>query len=340
MHAKLLVSLSIVMANDDLISIVVPVKNERDRIRTVVEGLYKQTHRPMEVIFVDGGSTDGTIDEVHDVIKAYSTSNFKIRLLRESDFGNVRSPANARNIGALNAGGDYVAFFDADFDFREDPEAIGKVIKAFRDGADHVAVKYVPNAHTWIEKNLALDDVVHYFKGGKPIHLICAFKKELFKDVRFNPELGFREDFEFLNRLGKRARLNTMVVDTSIRRCSPHTLRGLRRQQLWYGRTAIRYYKLAGVNPLATFVRSNAVLGLIALTTITAPMMGLPSLVFLLFALALICVRWLRRDAEILGLNRLILERLAWYLFRETVGRMFFDVGFVTSVLRSTEVGR
>jgi glycosyltransferase involved in cell wall biosynthesis len=328
------------MVSKDLISIVIPVKNERDRIRTIIEGLYKQSYRPIEIIFVDGGSTDGTIDEVLDVIKACSTINFKIRLLRESDFGSVRSPSNARNIGVLNADGDYVAFFDADFDFREDPEAIGKVIKAFRDGANHVAVKYVPNAHTWIEKNLALDDVVHYFKGGKPIHLICAFKKELFKDVRFNPELGFREDFEFLNRLSKRARLNTMVVDTSIRRCHPHTLRGLKRQQLWYGRTAIRYYKLAGVNPLATLVRSNAVLGLIALTTITAPMIGLPSSIFLLFALALICVRWLRRDAEILGLNRLILERLAWYLFRETVGRMFFDVGFVASVLRSAEVGR
>jgi hypothetical protein len=64
-----------------------------------------------------------------------------------------------------------------------------------------------------------------------------------------------------------------MVIDTSIRRCYPHTLRELRRQQLWYGRTAIRYYKLVRVNPLATLVRSNAVLGLIALTTITAPMM-------------------------------------------------------------------
>jgi glycosyltransferase involved in cell wall biosynthesis len=328
------------MVSNDLISIVIPVKNERDRIRTIIEGLYKQSHRPIEIIFVDGGSTEGTIDEVLDVIKAYSTINFKIRLLKESDFGGARSLPNARNIGALNAGGEYVAFFDADFDFREDPEAIGKVIKAFRDGADHVAVKYVPNAHTWIEKNLALDDVVHYFKGGKPIHLICAFKKELFKEVRFNPKLGFREDFEFLNRLGKRARLNTMVVDTSIRRCYPHTLRGLKRQQLWYGRTAIRYYKLAGVNLLATLVRSNAVLGLIALTTITAPMIGLPSLIFLLFALALICVRWLRRDAETLGLNRLILERLAWYLFRETAGRMFFDVGFVASVIRSADVGR
>ena len=328
------------MVSNDLISIVIPVKNERDRIRTIIEGLYKQSHRPIEIIFVDGGSTDGTIDEVLDVIKAYSTINFKIRLLKESDFGGARSLPNARNIGALNAGGEYVAFFDADFDFREDPEAIGKVIKAFRDGADHVAVKHVPNAHTWIEKNLALDDVVHYFKGGKPIHLICTFKKELFKDVRFNPELGFREDFEFLNRLSKHTRLNTIVVDTSIRRCYPHTLRGLKRQQLWYGRTAIRYYKLAGVNLLATLVRSNAVLGLIALTTITAPMIGLPSLIFLLFALALICMRWLRRDAEILGLNRLIVGRLAWYLFRETAGRMFFDVGFVASVIRSADVGR
>jgi len=328
-------------SDKNLISIVIPVRNERGRIRNIVEGLYRQTYRPIEVIFVDGGSTDGTVNEVLSVAKEYSTNDFRVRLLRESDFGDIRSPSNARNIGALNASGLFVAFFDADFDFREDPEAVRRIVKAFEDGANHVAVKYVPNMHTWIEKNLALDDIVHYYNGDKPVHLICAFKKEFFKNITFNPVLGFREDFEFLGRLGKHVKLNTAVIDTGIRRCYPHTLYEVRRQQLWYGRTAIRYYNTAGINPLTSFARSNAILGLVLLTVITAPLTGLPSIIFPFLAFTLIYVRWLRKDIKILRSKSLVLNRLMWYLFREIIGRLFFDVGFVLSIIHKyVEIGR
>jgi len=330
------------MASNDLISIIIPVKNERDRIRTVIDGLYKQTYRPIEVIFVDGGSTDGTVEEIMDVIKEYSSHDFKVRLLREGDFGPIRSPANARNIGALNASGEYVAFFDADYDFRDDPDAVGKIVQAFNNGANHVAVKYVPNMHTWIEKHLTLDDIVHYYNGDKPIHLICAFKRELFKEVRFNPTLGFREDFEFLDRLSKHFKLNTAVVDTGIRRCYLHTLSDVKRQQLWYGRTAMRYYRTAEINPLTTIVRSNAVLGLVLLTVITAPLIGLSSIIFLFSAFALIYMRWLRKDISILRPSKFsVLDRFMWYLFREIYGRFFFDVGLIRSILhKQIEIGR
>jgi glycosyltransferase involved in cell wall biosynthesis len=124
---------------------------------------------------VDGGSTDGTIEEILDATKKYSAGDFRIRLLRESDFGNVRSLPNARNIRALNAGGEYVAFFDADFDFNEDPKAVENIVKAFNSGANHVGSKYIPNMHTWIEKHLALDHIIHHSRGDKHvcIHSMC-----------------------------------------------------------------------------------------------------------------------------------------------------------------------
>jgi len=150
--------------------------------------------------------------------------------------------------------------------------------------------------------------------------------------------LGFREDFEFLGRLSKHVKLNTAVIDTGIRRCYSHTLYEVRKQQLWYGRTAKRYYKVAGINFFATLIRSNAVLGLIIITVIMAPVIGLLSLVFLSLAMTLIYVRWLRRDVRILG-ARSIPGRLMWYLFREVYGRLFFDIGFILS-FRSTTVGR
>jgi len=330
------------MISNDLISIIIPVKNEKNRIRTIIDGLYRQTYRPIEVIFVDGGSTDGTVEEIMSVIKEYSSDDFKVGLLKERDFGPIRSPANARNIGALNAGGEYIAFFDADYDFRDDPDAVGRIVQAFNNGANHVAVKYVPNMHTWIEKHLALDDIVHYYNGDKPIHLICAFRREFFNEVKFNPTLGFGEDFEFLDRLSKHIKLNTVAVDTGIRRCYLHTLSDVKRQQLWYGRTAMRYYRAAGINPLSAIIRLNAVLGLVLLTIITAPLIGLSSMMFLFSAFVLIYARWLRKDIKILRPSKFsILNRFAWYLFREVVGKLFFDIGFIKSILhRQMEVGR
>jgi hypothetical protein len=44
--------------------------------------------------------------------------------------------------------------------------------------------------------------------------------------------LGFGEDVEFLDRLSRHAKLNTIIIDTNIRRCYPHTFYELRRQQL------------------------------------------------------------------------------------------------------------
>jgi hypothetical protein len=95
------------------------------------------------------------------------------------------------------------------------------------------------------------------------------------------------------------------------------------------------------VNPLTTLARSNAILGLIILTIIIAPLIWLLSITLLVFALLLIYVRWLRRDVKILGIRGLILERLVWYLFRESIGRIFFDIGFILSAFkRDIEIGR
>ena len=120
------------MASNDLISIIIPVKNEKNRIRTIIDGLYRQTYRPIEVIFVDGDSTDGTVEEIMSVIKEYSSGDFKVRLLREGDFDSIRSPANAKNIGFANARGVYVLFIDADYIILN-RNFISRVVEALRN---------------------------------------------------------------------------------------------------------------------------------------------------------------------------------------------------------------
>ena len=325
-------------ATKPLISIVIPVKNEAKRIPKLIEGLHKQTYRPLEVIFVDGDSTDETTRLITEAAQRLNNKDFTIKLLKEEDYGTLRSPANARNIGALNATGKYIAFFDADFDLSHDEHAIEKIAKAFNEGAVHVAIKYTPNEHTWIERNLALDDIIYYFNGDKPRHELCCFAKELITKNLFNPNLGFREDMEFLSRLGT----VPVIVDTEVRRCYPHTVRDVRRQQLWYGRTWLNYMKIASRKKrdvLVTITRMNAIIGLLTLAILTAILKYyILSPLFLLSAFGIIYYRWLRKDIKHGLRGPEILNRLCWLLFREVVGRLFFDIGVIQSLIHKGKV--
>jgi glycosyltransferase involved in cell wall biosynthesis len=49
----------------DKISVIIPVKNEADKIARCLEGVFSQFLKPYEVIVVDGHSTDGTFEGTH-----------------------------------------------------------------------------------------------------------------------------------------------------------------------------------------------------------------------------------------------------------------------------------
>jgi len=88
---------------DALISCIIPVFNGECFLAEALESIFHQTHRSIEVIVVDDGSTDGT----SSVIKKYENN---IRSYWQENAG----PAAARNKGLSNARGDFVAFLDAD----------------------------------------------------------------------------------------------------------------------------------------------------------------------------------------------------------------------------------
>lgn len=85
------------------VSVVVPVLNGAETIARLLNGLMKQARAPdhVEIIVVDGGSTDGTQEIVR---------NYNVKLLEERKPG----PAAARNLGLKKARGELVVFLDAD----------------------------------------------------------------------------------------------------------------------------------------------------------------------------------------------------------------------------------
>lgn len=88
-------------------SIVMPVYNKAATLTSSLTCLYRQTCRHFELIAVDDGSTDGSLEILRD-----AESRGWLRLLRRDEPG----PGGyaARNYGAQHARGEWLVFFDAD----------------------------------------------------------------------------------------------------------------------------------------------------------------------------------------------------------------------------------
>ena len=86
----------------DKISIIIPIKNEADKIEQCLEAVFNQTLNPLEVIVVDGHSTDKTVENAR---------KFPVKVFYED----YHTRAGACQIGVENANGDFIAFTDADF---------------------------------------------------------------------------------------------------------------------------------------------------------------------------------------------------------------------------------
>ena len=63
---------------DGKVSIIIPTKNEREGIATCLDSILNQIYKNYEVIVVDGGSTDGTVEIVRSFAKRHPQ---RIRLL-------------------------------------------------------------------------------------------------------------------------------------------------------------------------------------------------------------------------------------------------------------------
>jgi glycosyltransferase involved in cell wall biosynthesis len=87
----------------DTISVVIPVFNGESFILQAVQSALDQTKLPHEVIVVNDGSTDGTLE----LLLGFGT---RIRTISIPNGG----VANARNVGILASSGAYIAFLDAD----------------------------------------------------------------------------------------------------------------------------------------------------------------------------------------------------------------------------------
>ncbi|MCP5432738.1 MAG: glycosyltransferase family 2 protein [Alphaproteobacteria bacterium] len=89
-----------------LVSVVVPAFNAERTLAETLASAADQTHRELEILVVDDGSTDATAD----LVRAFAARDGRVRLIPKANGG----VAAARNAGISEARGAYVAPLDAD----------------------------------------------------------------------------------------------------------------------------------------------------------------------------------------------------------------------------------
>jgi len=189
------------------VSIITPVYNE-PRIQQTLESILSQRDVPdLEIIVVDGESTDKTpkiIDDYADSIDV---------LIREPDNGVY----DAMNKGIRRATGDIIGILNAD-DRYHDPDVLRSVVEAFEtSGADlcYGDLVYVNDD----------DEVVRYWESGEyrprkfyygwmPPHPTVFVRGDIYE--RFEPfdlNLPIAADYELLLRLLLRHDISATYID-------------------------------------------------------------------------------------------------------------------------------
>lgn len=174
------------------ISLVVPVFNESGTIADLLSTIDKQTLQPNEIILVDGGSTDNTAD----IIQRFCQSRPSLKLIRAGR----AMPGKGRNIGALAAQYDWIAFTDAGIKLdRQWLESLSLAASRTPDAAI-IYGNYGPQIRRFFDKCATISYVSPHQPGairGKSI-VSCLLKKTVWEKAGGFPDWRAAEDLVFM----------------------------------------------------------------------------------------------------------------------------------------------
>lgn len=186
-----------------MVSLIVPIYNAENTLLRCITSIQKQTYPDFEVILVDDGSVDNSLE----LCKRLTKDDSRFLIVHQCNSG----ASLARNTGIEQAKGEYICFMDSDDEIEK--EYISDLVKDVGD-ADlvmHGMMRCENNAA--INMVMPVDGLFHLAKDyisffeqvnvdefGGPVSKL--FKKSIIErnHLRFNCQLRLAEDLDFLMR--------------------------------------------------------------------------------------------------------------------------------------------
>jgi glycosyltransferase involved in cell wall biosynthesis len=180
------------------VSLVIPVRDEEKTLPALIDSLRAQTFFPSEVVIVDGGSTDGTIDAA----RRLTAGDERFRVVEAG----AATPGRGRNVGTAAARSEWIAYTDAGI--RAEPAWLERLaLEAERDPSVEVVYgNYEPQAATAFERAAALvcASPKRVRPGGRmrgPFIASSLMRRDVWRRVGGFPDLRAAEDLIFMERI-------------------------------------------------------------------------------------------------------------------------------------------
>lgn len=161
------------------VSVIATVLNAAPDVEGFLRSITSQTRTPDEIVIVDGGSTDGTVD----LLRAYE----RVRVLEEAGANIPRG----RNLAIAAATHDVIAVTDADC--RYDPEWLERILEPLEAGAEVSMGFYLPLADGFFQECMACVNLPVSADEIDPARFMpsarsVAFRREAIEAVGQYPE--------------------------------------------------------------------------------------------------------------------------------------------------------
>ena len=183
----------LVVTKDFKISIIIPTLNRVKYLPRALDSAFNQTFKAAEIIVVDNGSSDGTLEFIKEKYPL-------VTLLEESKLG----VSAARNKGIISSKSDWVAFLDSDDAWDNRKLEVQKNALL----SNSINYKLVHTEEIWIKNNIRINQMKKHQKFGgyifeKCLPLCCIspssvlVQKNIFNQVGyFDESLPVCEDYD------------------------------------------------------------------------------------------------------------------------------------------------
>jgi glycosyltransferase involved in cell wall biosynthesis len=232
------------------VSLVIPVRNEEGSLPALISSIQAQTFPPAEVIIVDGGSDDGTVE----LGRRLTEGDARFRFVEAGD----ATPGRGRNVGTEAARSEWVAYTDAGI--RVEPTWLERLVRevGFDPSAEVVYGNYEPRGDTFFERAAALAYVAprRELHGGTrmrpPFIASSLMRRDVWRRVGGFPDLRAAEDLIFMERIAQRGIATRYAPEATVWwQLQPTLARTFRKfvlyskHNVWAGRQRFWHYGLA-----------------------------------------------------------------------------------------------
>lgn len=186
-------------ADNPAVSIIVPIYNVEKYIGRCVKSILNQTFKKYELLLVNDGSTDGSINVCRELVK----DDARVKILNKVNGG----LSDARNFGIDNSIGEYIIFIDSD-DY-VDKDFVKELYTSIKNNDAEVAIcgfSEVDDSSRVLSRNkpaskeiISGRELLEYFyqPGGVVNEVIWnkIYRRDVFSEVRFATGKYYEDGF-------------------------------------------------------------------------------------------------------------------------------------------------